>query len=195
MSKAMELLNNLDELVQPDEGYILIDGSRKIIVPDSLKRIAVQHDHNVETVTFVCPRKWDGVDMSDKDIYINYLRADGIPGSFKAVNVTAEEGSETMSFGWTILKHLTQVKGSIVFSVCITGKDENGDETFHWNSERNSEMYISEGLEIDEAIVEKYPNEIAVLTSVTEEDNGKFMRVVGGEWAAVAIPNAEEASF
>lgn len=31
--------------------------------------------------------------------------------------------------------------------------------------------------------------------SVTTSDNGKFLRVVDGAWAAVAVPNAEEASF
>lgn len=31
--------------------------------------------------------------------------------------------------------------------------------------------------------------------AVTASDNGKFMRVVDGKWAAVTVPNAEEASF
>lgn len=34
-----------------------------------------------------------------------------------------------------------------------------------------------------------------VLPKVTDEDEGKFLRVVGGAWTSVAIPNAEEASF
>ncbi len=35
----------------------------------------------------------------------------------------------------------------------------------------------------------------AGLPEVTVADNGKFARVVGGEWAAVDLPAAEEASF
>ena len=35
----------------------------------------------------------------------------------------------------------------------------------------------------------------AVLPKVTTADNGKVLRVVDGVWAAVSIPNAEEASF
>ena len=31
--------------------------------------------------------------------------------------------------------------------------------------------------------------------SVTTADDGKFLRVVSGVWAAVTVPNAEEASF
>ena len=33
------------------------------------------------------------------------------------------------------------------------------------------------------------------LPAVTEADNGKFLRVAGGVWAAEAVPSAEEASF
>ena len=34
-----------------------------------------------------------------------------------------------------------------------------------------------------------------IRTAVTEADNGKFLRVAGGVWAAEAVPSAEEASF
>lgn len=33
------------------------------------------------------------------------------------------------------------------------------------------------------------------LPDVTAADNGKFLRVVDGEWAAATVSNAEEASF
>lgn len=33
------------------------------------------------------------------------------------------------------------------------------------------------------------------LPDVTTADNGKFLRVVEGQWAASTVPNAEEASF
>lgn len=33
------------------------------------------------------------------------------------------------------------------------------------------------------------------LPEVSTQDNGKFLKVVNGAWAAVSVPNAEEASF
>lgn len=33
------------------------------------------------------------------------------------------------------------------------------------------------------------------IPDVTAEDNGKFLRVVNGAWAASTVPNAEKASF
>ena len=38
-------------------------------------------------------------------------------------------------------------------------------------------------------------NNMVKVPAVSDSDNGKFLRVVSGVWAAVAIPNAEEASF
>lgn len=203
MSQAETLLNELEDVIVP-EGYIIIGSDRRITVPDTLKRVAVQYDHNVETVTFECPKHWDGHDLSTMDIYINYLRADGKPGSFKAENVKAEEDSPVMHFDWVIQRHLTEVKGGITFLVCMSEKDENGVETIHWNTELCRDMSISEGLETNELIPEVYPDIItelllgfraAVQVPITEYDEGKFMRVVGGQWAAVAMSYAEEASF
>lgn len=36
---------------------------------------------------------------------------------------------------------------------------------------------------------------LKIIPSVTASDNGKFLRVVDGSWAAAIIPNAEEARF
>ena len=65
MSRADELLDTLSEddvsvfTVKP---HIVINSDRTITVPNSLKRIAVQYDHNIETITFDCPRYWDELD-------------------------------------------------------------------------------------------------------------------------------------
>jgi len=34
-----------------------------------------------------------------------------------------------------------------------------------------------------------------IIPAVSSEDNGKFLRVVNGAWAAVELPNAKEATF
>ena len=46
------------------ERHIVIGRDRVIVVPDELKRIAVETDHNIETITFDCPRYWDDKDLS-----------------------------------------------------------------------------------------------------------------------------------
>ena len=158
MSKAEELLNTLAitettnaRLSIIDEPHLVIGPDRVITVPTELKRLAVQFDHDVETVTFDCPRYWDEHDMSQMHIYINYLRPDKETGFFKAQNIVVDEtDSNAMHFDWTISRNVTEVPGQLVFLVCIKKVDEEGNEKTHWNSELCKTCYVSEGLEIDE---------------------------------------------
>ena len=169
MSQAEELLNSLsagDTTETATEGHIVIGNDRFITVPEELKRIGVQYDHNIETVTFDCPRYWDGLDMSQMVVYINYMLPDRTKSCYIADNVTADDTDDTiMHFDWTISRNVTQVKGTIFFLVCIKKTDENGDEVNHWNSELCKDIYISEGLECSEPIAEDYPD---IITSLLE---------------------------
>lgn len=211
MSQAEELLNSLsaeDITTTNDatEGHIIIGDDRFITVPEELKRIGVQYDHNIETVTFDCPRYWDGLDMSQMVVYINYMLPDGTKGSYLADNVTADDTDNTiMHFDWTISRNVTQVKGTIVFLVCVKKTNEEGNEVNHWNSELCKTLYVSEGLECGEPIAEIYPDVITSLLErmsavegsvalpiVSDADNGKFLRVVDGVWAASSLTDVSE---
>ena len=169
MSKADELLNSLSEddislqLTNPEtEPHIIIGEDRVISVPKELQRIAVQYDHNVETVAFDCPRYWDDLDMSKLNIYINYMRKDRYVGCYKATDITVDDAdSNIMHFNWTVSRNISEVVGELKFLVCIKKSDAEGYEVNHWNSELNTEMYISQGLEAEESIFDAYPDIIS----------------------------------
>ena len=149
------------------EPHIVIDDDRYIAVPKKLRRLAVQHDHNVETVTFDCPRYWDGIDMSGMRIYINYVRADDYPGCYEVKNICIDESDETiMHFDWTITRNVTDYPGTLSFLVCIKTTDEDGNEIVHWNSELCTACRVSEGLECSEAVLDPYPD---IVTQLKEE--------------------------
>lgn len=176
MSQANELLDSLttDEIAaysadSASEPHIVIGSDRYITVPESLKRIGVQFDHNVETVTFDCPRYWDGLDMSKMIVYINYLLPSGIRAAYIAENIAVDESDDTMMhFTWTISNHVTMTKGTLSFLVCIKKTDSEGNEVNHWNSELNREMFISEGMECEEIALSEYPDIITqLLTRMT----------------------------
>ena len=207
MSNAENLLNTLSSAGQLatsfGEGHIVIDNKRIVTVPDKLKRLAVQYDHDIETVTFDCPRYWDGIDMSEMSIYINYLRLDTYSGSYKVQNVTVDSNNSTkMHFDWTISRNVTSVIGKLVFLVCIRKTDENGNEVNHWNSELCKDCYISEGLEVDgEELKELYPDIIEqwhneVLGVIDEMDTFKqeliAMRDSGEFDGATFTPSVSE---
>lgn len=162
-----------EELFSTGEPHIVIGSDRKITVPDSLKRIAVQFDHNIETVTFDCPRYWDDVDISTMKIYINYMRPDGKPGKYAAINVVVDDADDTlMHFDWTISRNVSEVKGNLSFLVCSKNVDDEGNEVNHWNSELNRDLTVSEGLECEPTLLEEYPDIITqILTRLDSIGN------------------------
>lgn len=217
MSQANEILDNLtgEEIAalaanSQIEPHIVISRDRFISVPESLRRVAVQFDKDIETVTFDCPRYWDGHDFSKMKIFINYMRADGTPGSFIAENIVIDATDDTMiHFDWTVSEHAALVKGQLSFLVCINIAKPDGTKERGWHSELNKEMFISEGLECTEAIINSYPDVVTQILVVSdranaiaetleknlregkfelglpivdEDDNGKILRVEDGQW-------------
>ena len=169
MSSAEEIFS-----INNTEPHIIIGVDRKIVVPDKLKRIAVQYDHNIETVTFDCPRYWDNHDMSSMIVYINYMRADGITGMYKAMNVRVDKTDETIiHFDWTITRNVSEVKGMLHVLVCVKNIDGDGNEQNHWNSELCKDMYVSEGMECSDFIIDSYPDVITqILTKLNANQSG-----------------------
>lgn len=183
MSQTDELLDNLsEEEIQAYSGdsetepHIVIGRDRIIMVPEVLKRLAVQYDHNVETVTFDCIRYWDGLDMSAMPIYINYKRADGELGSYLVEDVTVDETDNTiMHFTWTISGHVSYRNGNLIFLVCAKRVDENGLELNHWNSELCMDCYISPGMEHSTSVIEANTDIITqLLTRMDTAENAVY---------------------
>jgi hypothetical protein len=175
MSQADELLNGISTFTaNPEiEPHIVVGEDRFITVPDELKRIAVQYDHRVETVTFDCPRHWDGADMSKMKIYINYVRSDGLLGMYLATNVVAEGyNTNVMHFDWTLTRNVTGIDGVISFLVCVKKVDDDGNEEIHWNSELCNDMYVSSGLEGEETVRNEYPDIFTQMLQRMDEIEG-----------------------
>lgn len=187
-SKAVDLLNNIATGVGTagagkHEEHIVVGADRLITVPDSLKKLAVQYDHGVETVTFDCPRYWDNHDLTAFTIYINGKRSDGAPFQCRCSKATVDENdSAIMHFDWLITNDVTSARGFLSFLVCIQEElidingrpvvDDNDNQLIgtHWNSELCNDCYISNGLEfddvessIDESILVSIRNDITRL--------------------------------
>lgn len=166
MSRVDDLLNDLteQELIiraydETQEPNIVIGSDRIIEVPDELRKIAVQFDHRIETVTFDCPRYWDGADMSKMKIYVHYTREDGLAGIYLCKNVVVDrEFPDIMHFDWTLTRNATGAPGRLTFLVAIKRVDNNGYETQYWNTSLNKEMYVDLGMDNNEIVRDQYPD-------------------------------------
>lgn len=185
MSEALELLNGLtaDEIAalpgDEAEPHVIVGRDRHITVPLELKRIAVEHDHNIETVTFDCPRYWDDHDLSTMAVYINYMRSDGYTDSYPVDNIRAD--GDVMNFDWTISKNVTHVAGKLSFLIDIVNVDEDGDEQNHWHSELNQDMYVSGGMECEENEIINDPDLVSQLlkrVAAVEQRGGAGVLIV-----------------
>ena len=151
MSLAENLLNSIPDNNSnsriagsgSDEPHIVVDETRTIKVPDSLKTIAVKGDKDVETVTIDCIRYWDGHDLSNFDVFLNYTLPNGDDGTYVPKSITRTE--DTFSFEWVISRAFTLYSGQLTF--WIVAKKLNSDGTLYkqWSSFKNSECSIADG--------------------------------------------------
>ena len=159
--------------------HVIVGSDRYITVPESLQKIGVQFDHNAETVTFDCPRYWDEHDLSKMKIYINYMRPNDSFGAYLCSDAEIDSMDNTIiHFNWVISGHVTEFAGPLSFLVCICDVDQNGDSTTHWNSELNTQMYISSGMKCRDAILGRYPDIITQLLNRMDSVEAVFAPTV-----------------
>lgn len=157
---------------------VVIKKDRTVTVPASEAKIGVQYDHNVNAITFDCPRYPDddrNVDMSTMQIYINYMLPDKTLGSYLAENVKVDTNNpDTIHFDWKITRNVTQVKGALQALVCIKKVDAEGNELYHWNTDLIQSFRVGEGMECLETISSDYSDVISQLLVNMNTVTGEF---------------------
>lgn len=152
--------------------HIIVNKDRTVVVPDSVRKIGIQYDHKVNTLTFDCPRYADdnqSIDMSRMAIYINFSRNDKTKGSIAATNVFVDpDDPEIMHFDFVITRSVTLVNGPITCLVCAKSTDAEGVEDNHWNSELFNKLSVGEGMEAEEELTEE---EIDYITGLLQQIN------------------------
>lgn len=150
---------------------IVISRDKSIYVPEIIKKSIVQRDHNVDRLTFDCPRYWNGIDISKLNIYVNYIAAGQKkqgkePESFLCENVIVDEdNTDIFHFDWRITSNVSGFPDKLIFLVCAKSVDAEGNEDVHWNSRLCTSLEVQEGLEASDSIVKKYPDVIESILS------------------------------
>ena len=130
-------------ITNTDEPHIVVEKNREIFVPDNLKTIAVKGDKNVETVTVDCIRYWDGKDLSEFLVYINYTLPNGENAIYIPQEIVVKES--IFSFTWLIGRHITSYVGSLTFWVSAKKLKEDGILEKQWSSLKNNDCVIADG--------------------------------------------------
>lgn len=112
----------------------------KLIINSDLRTIyspnvvvGVFSDHNVNRLTFSCPRFYDGLDLSTFDVYINYVNALGEGSVYRCDDVSAQD-FQHIEFSWLISNYVTKKEGKIKFSVCMKDYNEENEIAHEFNT-------------------------------------------------------------
>lgn len=179
---------------EQSEMTITINKDRSVSVPDLLKKSIVQYDHNIENITFDCPRYWYGNDISTMAIYVVFVTENESATEEKPLRdvcskVEVDPNDPNMlHFVWTVTENASEYIGALAWQVCAIATDSDGNESIRWHSYTCRDMDVQEGMEADDYIPEKYPDEFSHLVqrvNALEQELGMQMEAVaallGGE--------------
>ena len=104
---------------------------RTIYAPNVV--VGVFSDHNVNRLTFSCPRFYKDMDLVEFDVYINYVNALGEGSVYRCDDVRALD-YQTIEFSWLISNYVTKKEGKIKFSVCMKDYTEDNEIAHEFNT-------------------------------------------------------------
>lgn len=100
-----------------DNVLVIDENLRNIAIPPKAIIAGAMGDKDVNWVNFKVHRYYDGTDLSEFQIRINYLNANGDPNFYTAQNVVVKENE--IYFSWLITLDAVAYSGDLQFSVCF----------------------------------------------------------------------------
>jgi len=128
--------------------YFTFDSrSRKITIPASFVTLGVESDDSSERVWFEGPRiVGDNVDLTTRNIYINYQNANGEKDKYYVEDIVAED--DIVHFSWKVERKVVAYKGNVTFLICALTTDAEGKVETEWHTSRCTALVL-EGLEVE----------------------------------------------
>lgn len=120
----------------PDDEEPITVSERTILVPEKLRKIAVQNDENSETVKIVVPRYFDGHDLDQYEAILKTISSGGradLPLE-KSYTDDAE-----IAFSWTLAPPQTSYAGELRLQIRFVGGG------FKWETEESAVQIIESG--------------------------------------------------
>lgn len=147
-----------------DDPYFTVDRNKRLVsVPGTQDMLAVNFDENSEIITFKFPRYADGVDLSTKEIYVNYERSDKTRN--KALCTLTDTSDSYVIFTWVVSAYATQVEGTLNFNIEFRSVD------YRWQTQPTSLLvyrsllYTGEALPDQPELLDQYLDMFSELNS------------------------------
>ncbi len=185
--QTLQVLNADAELYTASEQYITIDtDTREITIPDSQKLFGVKDDLKAERKYFRCKKVvGDNLDLSKHRLYINYMNANKETSAYLVDDVKVD--GDYITFSWLLYRSVTKYIGNVSFIVCAKSSNNKGLLQTDWNTTLATGT-VKEGLEVDTATTEEYPD-------VIEQILNRLDGVEGGQISDEQMQNAIKKYF
>lgn len=113
-----------------DTTYNIID--KVISIPVNITETLVKGDSNSKIIHFRILRFYDGVDLSNKDVYVCYKNASGQTGETVCIN--RKTTNVTLTFDWIIPSEVTTSAGIIFYFVEFRTVDNANQKIYCWKT-------------------------------------------------------------
>lgn len=141
--------------LEDDDPTFTVDRDRRIItIPDTQAIMAVVRDTNSEIIKFKFPRYADGVDLSTKTAYVNFVNATG--NAYKSLLSTPQADEGYVFVEWVVGEMVTVQEGGVLFQVEFYGTN------YRWQTQiaqlkvvKSLEAQAAEPLQ-DQTLLEEY---------------------------------------
>lgn len=185
--QTLQVLNADAELYTASEQYITIDtDTREITIPDSQKLFGVKDDLKAERKYFKVKKVvGDNLDLSKHRLYINYMNANKETSAYLVDDVKVD--GDYITFSWLLYRSVTKYIGNVSFIVCAKSSNNKGLLQTDWNTTLATGT-VKEGLEVDTATTEEYPD-------VIEQILNRLDGVEGGQISDEQMQNAIKKYF
>lgn len=166
-----------------DDTNISTVSSTKTVTLDS-RQMNINQEHRSQFIPFEMPRYYDGYDLLNATICVNYRRSDGDVRTKKAVNVRYSK--DKIRFGWLVEAHATEVAGKLEFEIVAFGSD------YIWKSRMVNSMNVIESIPFSSELVSISSDETWI-SEIVEAVAGEIVGMEFSEQLTEANAAAEEA--
>lgn len=185
-----------------DNSTFVIDKNLRTITVPSNFILGVYNDMNTQIIPFLMPRYYNGIDLSEYSIRINYINAMGSGDIFAVYDKETDEDSIT--FTWTVNRLAYLYPGYVNFVVCLIKVDSESHVTNEFNTTKTA-VPVLEGLEVSDPVspnivtsylaqLQAYAERAEAAVDEAETAITYYPTIVDGYWCVWDVPTEQYVS-